>query len=71
MNRSGSHESSNPTGRENGAAFHPPSKAAIRHHSTFPVCGKEVRSGAELMAGHSIKLHEKPAAVVLVLKALR
>ena len=33
--------------------------------------GKEVRSGAELMAGYSIKLHEKPAAAVLVLKALR
>ena len=33
--------------------------------------GTEVRSGAELMAGHSITLHEKPAAAVLVLKALR
>jgi alpha-galactosidase len=32
---------------------------------------KEVRSGAELMAGHSITLHEKPAAAVFVLKALR
>ena len=32
---------------------------------------KEVRSGAELMVGHSITLHEKPAAAVFVLKALR
>lgn len=33
--------------------------------------GKEVRSGAELMAGHSIKLHEKPAAAVLFVKVIR
>lgn len=33
--------------------------------------GKEVRSGAELMRGHAITLREKPAAVVLVLKAIQ
>jgi alpha-galactosidase len=32
--------------------------------------GKEVRSGAELMRGLEITLREKPAAVVLVLKAI-
>lgn len=32
--------------------------------------GQEVRSGAELMAGHSIKLHEKPAAAVLFVKVI-
>jgi alpha-galactosidase len=33
--------------------------------------GKEVRTGAELMRGHEITLREKPAAAVLVLKALK
>ena len=33
--------------------------------------GKEVRTGAELMRGHAITLHEKPAAAVLVLKAIQ
>jgi alpha-galactosidase len=32
--------------------------------------GKEVRSGAELMRGHAITLREKPAAAVLVIKAI-
>ena len=32
--------------------------------------GKEVRSGEELMRGYAITLREKPAAVVLLLKAL-
>ena len=32
--------------------------------------GKEVRSGEELMQGYAITLREKPAAVVLLLKAL-
>jgi alpha-galactosidase len=32
--------------------------------------GKEVRAGAELMRGHAITLREKPAAAVLVLKAI-
>ena len=32
--------------------------------------GKEVRTGAELMRGHAITLREKPAAAVLVLKAI-
>jgi alpha-galactosidase len=33
--------------------------------------GKEVRTGAELMRGHAITLSEKPAAAVLVLKAIQ
>ena len=33
--------------------------------------GKEVRTGAELMNGFAITLREKPAAVVLVLKAIK
>ena len=33
--------------------------------------GKEVRTGAELMRGHAITLREKPAAAVLVLKAIQ
>jgi alpha-galactosidase len=33
--------------------------------------GKEVRTGAELMRGHAITLHEKPAAAVLVLKVIQ
>lgn len=33
--------------------------------------GKEVRIGAELMLGLAITLHEKPAAAVLVLKAIK
>ncbi|PAW60874.1 MAG: hypothetical protein B9S36_07505, partial [Verrucomicrobiia bacterium Tous-C2TDCM] len=33
--------------------------------------GKEIRTGEELMAGHSITRSEKPAAAVLVLKAIR
>ena len=33
--------------------------------------GKEVRTGAELMRGHDITLSEKPAAAVLVLKAIQ
>ena len=33
--------------------------------------GKEVRTGAELMRGYEIKLREKPAAAVLMLKAAR
>ena len=33
--------------------------------------GKEVRTGAELMRGFDIGLHEKPAATVLVLKAIQ
>jgi alpha-galactosidase len=33
--------------------------------------GKEVRAGAELMRGHAITLSEKPAAAVLVLKAIQ
>lgn len=33
--------------------------------------GKEVRTGAELMSGHAITLREKPAAAVLVLKAIQ
>ena len=32
--------------------------------------GKEVHSGAELIAGHSITLHEKPAAAVLFVKVI-
>lgn len=32
---------------------------------------KEARTGAELMRGHVITLHEKPAAAVLVLKAIQ
>jgi len=33
--------------------------------------GKEVRTGEELMRGHAITLSEKPAAALLVLKAIR
>ena len=33
--------------------------------------GKEVRTGAELMRGHSIVLREKPSAAVLVLQVIR
>jgi alpha-galactosidase len=33
--------------------------------------GKEVRTGAELMRGYDITLREKPAAAVLVLKAIK
>ena len=33
--------------------------------------GKEVRTGEELMRGLAITLREKPAAAVLVLKAIR
>ena len=33
--------------------------------------GKEVRTGAELMRGHAITFREKPAAAVLVLKAIQ
>jgi len=33
--------------------------------------GKEVRTGAELMRGHAITLSDKPAAAVLVLKAIQ
>ena len=33
--------------------------------------GKEVRTGAELMQGYDITLREKPAAAVLVLKAIK
>ncbi|MFN9915951.1 MAG: hypothetical protein ACK53L_25395, partial [Pirellulaceae bacterium] len=33
--------------------------------------GKEVRTCAELIRGHAITLHEKPAAAVLVLKAIQ
>jgi alpha-galactosidase len=33
--------------------------------------GKEVRTGAELMRGLEITLREKPAAAVLVLKAIK
>ncbi len=33
--------------------------------------GKEVRTGEELMRGFDITLHEKPAAAVLVLKAIK
>jgi alpha-galactosidase len=32
--------------------------------------GKEVKTGAELMRGHSITLHDKPAAAVLLLKTI-
>jgi hypothetical protein len=32
--------------------------------------GKEIRTGEELMRGYEITLREKPAAAVLVLKAL-
>jgi alpha-galactosidase len=33
--------------------------------------GKEVRTGAELLRGFDVTLHEKPAAAVFVLKALK
>ena len=33
--------------------------------------GKEVRTGTELMRGHDIKLREKPAAAVLLLKSIK
>jgi hypothetical protein len=33
--------------------------------------GKEIRTGEELMRGLDIRLHEKPAAAVLMLKATR
>jgi alpha-galactosidase len=33
--------------------------------------GKEVRTGAELMRGYAITLSQKPAAAVLVLKAIK
>lgn len=33
--------------------------------------GKEVRTGAELMQGHTITLHEKPGSAVLLIKAMK
>ncbi|MEY3130594.1 MAG: GH36 C-terminal domain-containing protein [Opitutales bacterium] len=33
--------------------------------------GKEVRTGAELMQGHTITLREKPGSAVLLIKAVK
>jgi len=33
--------------------------------------GKEVRTGGELMQGHTITLHEKPGSAVLLIKAVK